>query len=214
MCMGLSVNDSVSDYANSINHWYQKHGPRQSSHTGCLMHYPILTFWHDNSRDSSGSNSRADGISLLVDIDLSVPASPCSGGGEHPTTSTHVSESSLAWPVGTTSPYTGDTGHSSSCTPGLSWSLVTLNRDQYIWSNRIFCNFQMTKTFLFTGQICSHTCFLADSIWLSGVLPHLRMDKHNYVWPDGRPKHCRQCNIAFGCLPLVPIHTYKWPGCL
>ena len=124
----------------------------------------IITYWlshalsysyllHDNSRDSSGSDSRADGISLLVDIDLSVPASPCSGGGEHPTTSTHVSESSLAWPVGTTSPYTGDTGHSSSCTPGLSWSLVTLNRDQYIWSNRIFCNFQMTKTFLFTGQI-------------------------------------------------------------
>ena len=137
--MGLCVNDSVSDYANSINHWYQKHGPRQSSHTGRPMHYPILTFWHDNSRDSSGSNSRADGISLLVDIDLSVPASPCSGGGEHPTTSTHVSKSSLAWPVGTTSPNTGDTGHSSSCTPGLSWSLVTLNKDPiHLVKHRIF----------------------------------------------------------------------------
>ena len=130
MCIGWCVNDSVSDYANSINHWYQKHGPRQSSHTGCPRHYPILTFWHDNSGDSSGSNSRADGVSLLVDIDLPVPASPCSGGGKHPTTSTHVSKSSLAGPVGTTSPYTGNTGHSSSCTPGLSWSLVTLNRDQ------------------------------------------------------------------------------------
>lgn len=81
---------------------------------------------------------------------------------------------------------------------------------------RIVCQ-NFPEGFQFSSQIkhfIIHTCFLADSIWLSSILSHLRVNKDNNVWPNGRTEYSRQGDIAFGCLPLIPIYTNQWPGCL
>merc|ERR1719348_1752641 len=62
-----------------------------------------VTLSHDQSGDPSGGNGGAHGVPLLGDIDLPVPPSPGLGGGEHTTSTAHVTESSLAGPVGTSS---------------------------------------------------------------------------------------------------------------
>lgn len=55
-----------------------------------------VTTSHNKRGQSGGSQSRADSVSALVLVDLSVPSSPDLGGGEHTTTAAHVSEGSLA----------------------------------------------------------------------------------------------------------------------
>lgn len=69
--------------------------------------------------------SRSDGVSLLVLVDLDVPFPPSLGRGEHSTTSAHVTESSLSGSLGTTTTDTGDSGNSSSSSPRLGRGLVT-----------------------------------------------------------------------------------------
>lgn len=59
-------------------------------------------------------------MSSLLDIDTSVPSSPCLQGGEHSTLSAHVTESGLTTSVGTRSGDSGNTGDGSSCSPRLS----------------------------------------------------------------------------------------------
>lgn len=75
--------------------------------------------------ESRCSESRSDGVSLLVLVDLDVPLPPSLGRGEHSTTSAHVTESSLSRSLGTTTTDTGDTGNSSSSSPRLGRGLVT-----------------------------------------------------------------------------------------
>merc|ERR1719348_2264071 len=84
-----------------------------------------VTLGHDQSGDPSGGNGGAHGVPLLGDIDLPVPPSPGLGGGEHTTSTAHVAESSLAGPVGTSSPDSGNSGNSSASSPGLSTGLVS-----------------------------------------------------------------------------------------
>merc|ERR1719516_232091 len=84
----------------------------------------LVTLSHNEGRDSSGSDGRADGVPLLGHIDLPVPPPPLLGGGEHPASPAHVAKGSLARPVGATSPHTGDPGHGPSCAPGLGTCLV------------------------------------------------------------------------------------------
>lgn len=50
----------------------------------------VLTFGHDQGRESRGSQGRADGIALLCDIDPAVPTAPGLCGGEHSATTTHL----------------------------------------------------------------------------------------------------------------------------
>jgi len=45
---------------------------------------------------SGGSQSRGDGVSLLLEVDLSVPSSPGLEGREHSTLSAHVTEGTLS----------------------------------------------------------------------------------------------------------------------
>jgi len=71
------------------------------------------------------SESRSDGVSLLVLVDLYVPFPPGLGRSKHSTTSAHVSESGLSGSLGTTTTDTGDTGNSSSSSPRLGRGLVT-----------------------------------------------------------------------------------------
>ena len=76
-----------------------------------------LTFGHDESRDTGGGDGRDHGVPLLLDRYLPVPPAVDLGGGEHVTSATHVTESTLAGPVGTATADTRNTGHSTTGTP-------------------------------------------------------------------------------------------------
>lgn len=89
-----------------------------------------VTTGEDERGDSSGSQSRGGSVTLLVLVGLDEPSAPELGGGEHVTTTDHVTESGLTGSVGTTTADTGDTGNGTTGTPGLSRGLVTsLARD-------------------------------------------------------------------------------------
>jgi hypothetical protein len=72
---------------------------------------------HHKGHDSGGSQGRRHGVSALVDIDLSMPASPDLGRGEHATSTAHVSERTLSGSGGTSTGDTGDTSHGTSSSP-------------------------------------------------------------------------------------------------
>jgi len=55
----------------------------------------VVTSGQNEGSDSGGSEGRGDGVSLLVDVDTSVPLSPDLEGSEHATLTAHVTESSL-----------------------------------------------------------------------------------------------------------------------
>merc|ERR1719209_2799976 len=84
----------------------------------------LVTLGHDKSRNSSGSDGRADGVPLLGSVHLPVPPSPGLGGGKHATSTAHVTVSSLARSLGTTTLHPGDTSHGTSSSPRFSTSLV------------------------------------------------------------------------------------------
>jgi hypothetical protein len=56
-------------------------------------------------------------VSLLGDVDLSVPLSPGAEGGEHTSLSAHVTEGGLSRSVGTATTDTGNTSDSTSSSP-------------------------------------------------------------------------------------------------
>lgn len=56
-----------------------------------------LTFCQDQGRQSRSSQGRADGVTLLVNIDPAVPTAPGLCGGKHAATTTH-----LQWSQGST----------------------------------------------------------------------------------------------------------------
>lgn len=80
---------------------------------------------HNKGHNGGSSESRGHGVSALVHVDLSVPASPDLGRGKHATTTAHVSESTLSGSGGTAARDTGDTGNSTSSSPRLGRGLHT-----------------------------------------------------------------------------------------
>jgi hypothetical protein len=79
-----------------------------------------------NKRSNSGSSkSSGNSVSLLLDVDLSVPSSPGLQGGEHTTLSDGVSEGTLSSSVGTRTRNSGNSGNGSTGTPGDSGVLHT-----------------------------------------------------------------------------------------
>jgi hypothetical protein len=64
-------------------------------------------------------------MALLLDINTTVPPAPHLQGGKHATLAAHVTKSSLATSVGSTSGHTWNTRHGTSCSPGLSAVLHT-----------------------------------------------------------------------------------------
>lgn len=78
---------------------------------------------HNEGGDGGGGEGSGNGVSLLVDVDLSVPSSPCAGGGEHSSSTAHVSEGSLSSTVCTSSGNSGNTGNGSTGTPRLGRGL-------------------------------------------------------------------------------------------
>jgi len=72
-----------------------------------------------------GSEGGCNGVSLLVDVDLTVPLSVDLKGGEHARLSAHVTEGSLSGSVGTGTTNSWDSSHSASSSPGLGGVLLT-----------------------------------------------------------------------------------------
>jgi len=93
---------------------------------------------HDEGRDGGGSEGRGNSVSLLVDIDLSVPSSPGAGGGEHSSTTAHVTESSLSSTVCSTTGDSGNTSHSSTSTPRSGRCLCTCPLRHRVGYSRVF----------------------------------------------------------------------------
>ena len=79
-----------------------------------------VTSGKDEWSDSRSSQSRSDGVSLLLDVDLSVPSSPGLQWSEHSTFSAGVGESTLSSSAGTRSTDSWNSGNSSTWTPGFS----------------------------------------------------------------------------------------------
>ena len=78
----------------------------------------------DEGGDGGGSDGGDNGVALLVHIDFPVPAAPDLGRGKHASSTTHVSEGSLAGAMGSAAGNTGDTGDGTTGSPGLGGSLV------------------------------------------------------------------------------------------
>lgn len=80
----------------------------------------VVSTGQNKGGDSRGGKGRRNSISLLVDVDLTVPPSPGTSGSVHSSTTAHVTEGSLACAVCTTTRNPRDTSHSSTSTPGCS----------------------------------------------------------------------------------------------
>lgn len=59
-----------------------------------------MTTGKDEGYYGGSSDSRSDGMTLLFDIDTTVPSSPGLEGSEHATFTTHVTEGTLTTSVG------------------------------------------------------------------------------------------------------------------
>jgi len=79
----------------------------------------------DEAGKSRGGECGGNSIAALIDRDLAMPATISLGGGEHATTTAHVTKSSLTGAMGTTTTNTGNTSNSATGTPGFSGSLMT-----------------------------------------------------------------------------------------
>jgi len=85
----------------------------------------FVTFSHNESWDTGGSNGTGHSVSSLVDVALFVPSPPGLEWSEHPTSSAHITESGLAGSVGSATSDSRNTSNSSTGTPGFSGGLFT-----------------------------------------------------------------------------------------
>jgi hypothetical protein len=84
-----------------------------------------VTSGKDKGSDGGGSQSGGNGVSLLLDVDLSVPSSPGLQGSEHSTLSTRVGEGTLSSSGSTRTTDSGNSGNGSTGTPRDSGVLHT-----------------------------------------------------------------------------------------
>lgn len=76
-----------------------------------------LTLAHNQRGNGRGSDSRDDGVSALVAVDLAMPAAPHSDRTEHATTTAHVAEGTLARAVSAATSNTGNTRYGTTGAP-------------------------------------------------------------------------------------------------
>lgn len=85
---------------------------------------------HDEGSDGGSSKSSSNGVSLLLDVDLSVPSSPGLKGSEHSTLSAGVGEGTLSSSGSTRTRDSWNSGNSTTWTPGDGGVLHTsVNED-------------------------------------------------------------------------------------
>jgi len=85
----------------------------------------VVTTGHNEGTTSSGGEGGGNGVSLLVDVDLSVPFSPDLEGSEHATLTAHVTESTLTGSVSTRARNSWDSSDGTTSTPGFGGVFVT-----------------------------------------------------------------------------------------
>jgi len=91
---------------------------------------------HDEGSNSGSSKSSSNGVSLLLDVDLSVPSSPGLEGSEHSTLSAGVGEGTLSSSGSTRSTDSWNSGDSTTWSPGFSGVLHTgMDEDSVSLSN-------------------------------------------------------------------------------
>ncbi|KAF3854871.1 hypothetical protein F7725_022926 [Dissostichus mawsoni] len=132
-----------------------------------------LTLGHYKSGNGSCSHGRADGITLLGCVDSAVPATPG-----------YISKSTLTRAVCTTTPHTRDTGHSSSCSPGL-------------------CTVQVKYTL--TGQF-------TDCIRLAAVLAHVGVNEIHNIRANWSLEHSRHDNILARGFSFLGVNRDQGSG--
>jgi hypothetical protein len=141
---------------------------------------------HDQSWQARGSQRRHHGIALLVDVDLSVPAAPRLGGGEHVAAAAHVAKGSLASAVCTTTGHARDTRDGAACSPGLRRRLVASLHGHGI------------RLAVVLGHVCMHCVHDvrpdggAEHRWQRGLLPGRPIQP---LHADHRPRR-RHRNVA------------------
>ena len=84
-----------------------------------------ITLGHDESGNSSGGDCRDDSVALLGNADLAMPPPVGLGGGEHVTSAAHVTESTLARAVSSTSANARNTCDSTAGSPRFGAGLMT-----------------------------------------------------------------------------------------
>lgn len=87
--------------------------------------FTFVSSGHHEGGNSRSGKSGGNSVSLLVDIDFSMPSSPHLKGSEHSTLSTHITESGLSSSVGSGSRNSGNTGDGTSGTPRFGGVLHT-----------------------------------------------------------------------------------------
>ena len=84
-----------------------------------------ITLGHDESGNSSGGDCRDDSVALLGNADLAMPPPVGLGGGEHVASAAHVTESTLARAVSSTSANARNTCDSTAGSPRFGAGLMT-----------------------------------------------------------------------------------------
>jgi len=85
----------------------------------------LVSASQDKRGNGGCSQSGGNSVPLLVDIHLAVPPSPGASGGEHSSTTAHVTEGSLSSTVCATTWHSWNTGDGPTSTPRLSRCLCT-----------------------------------------------------------------------------------------
>lgn len=139
----------------------------------------------------------------------------------------YISKSTLARAVSTTTPHTRDTGHSSSCTPGLSTGLVTWKKQNYTlqltkeagcWIHELNRHFTDCSTLMTTlkhaswGQTYTPTCQFADCIGLAAVLAHVGVNKIHNIRANWSLEHSRHDNILACSFSFLGVHRDQGSG--
>jgi hypothetical protein len=115
---GLEEGDGILGLLGSLN--------RRRDYKGNFLNLLNTVATSENKgRDGGSSQGRNNSKTALVLIDLDVPLTPGFGGGEHATTTAHVTEGGLARAVGAAATNTGNTSYGTTSTPRFSTSLVT-----------------------------------------------------------------------------------------
>lgn len=105
-----------------------------------------VTTSHNQRWKGGGGQSGSDSISLLVDVNLSVPLSPSFGWGEHATFTTHVTESGLTGTRSTTTRNTRNTRDSATSTPRVGRVLHTSIRTDSVRLTGILAHVSVNKS--------------------------------------------------------------------
>jgi len=98
----------------------------------------LVSAGHDEGGHGGGSQGRGNCVPLLVGVHLAVPPSPSASGGEHSSTTAHVTEGSLASTVCATTRHSWNTRNGPTSTPRSSRCLCTCPLRNRVGNSGVF----------------------------------------------------------------------------